>query len=214
MYVITHHHDYDEVLLGPVTWNPKYIASVLRSDLDLDYTPSVTASDESKIPYEIISNVWVRPVVSVTEPINEKIQYHVGPYWSYTPSEATATYVATLKDIDVVKGELKTIIASERYKKEISGVKVTIQGQEVSVDTNRGDRDIFVQKYILMGENETVNWKFPEGWLTLTKSELGQIVSAGATHVQMCFDWESAKVAEIDACVDHAALDNVILVFE
>ena len=40
MYVITHHHDYDEVLLGPIDWKPSFIASVLQDDLDLDEKPS------------------------------------------------------------------------------------------------------------------------------------------------------------------------------
>ena len=50
-----------------------------------------------------------------------------------------------------------------------------------------------------MSDTETSNWKFPEGWLTLTKSELGQCVSAGATHIQSCFDWEKNYTDRIEA---------------
>lgn len=212
MYVITHHHDYDEVLLGPIEWNPKFIASVLRSDLDLPYTPTVLASDTQKVPYEILPNVWVRRVTNVSEEYNPKIQTLIGPYWSYNENqEAIATYVAQNKPLDIVKAELKQEVAAERYKKEIAGVKVTIQGQEVTVDTNRGDRDIFVQKYLLMTDGDTVQWKFPEGWLTITKAELGTIVSAGAAHVQSVFDWESTKTSEIDNALDHGVLNSITI---
>ena len=212
MYVITHHHDYDEVLLGPIEWNPRFISSVLQSDLDLLSRPNILASDERKVPYEILPNVWARKVVEQKEEYNPKTQTLIGPYWTYTQNqEAIAEYRATNKPLDIVKSELKELVAAERYRKEISGVKITIQNTEVTVDTNRGDRDVFVQKYLLMGDNETVDWKFPEGWLTLTKAELGTIVAAGAAHVQNSFTWELNKVSEIDAYQTHAELDAVTI---
>ena len=63
-----------------------------------------------------------------------------------------------------------------------------------------------------MGDNDTVQWKFPEAWLNLTKQELGLIVATGAGHVQGSFDWEVSKVAEIDNCTTHEQLLNVTLV--
>jgi hypothetical protein len=219
MYVITHHHDYDEVLLGPIDWNPKFISSVLQTDLDLLYRPTVLASDEQKVPYEILQNVWVRKVVEQSESINPKTQTLIGPYWSYPAKEDSeaenvgiAEYRATDKPIEIVKSELKEILAAERYKKEVAGVKTTIQGQEVTVDTMRGERDVFVQKYLLMADNDTVEWKFPEIWLTLTKEDLGTAVSAGVNHVQDCFNWEASKVTEIDSCTTLEELDAIVIV--
>jgi hypothetical protein len=63
-----------------------------------------------------------------------------------------------------------------------------------------------------MGENDTVNWKFPEGWLTLTKADLGAAVTAGVAHIQSSFDWEKAKVEEIEAATDAATLDVIVIV--
>jgi hypothetical protein len=211
MYAITHHHDYDEVLLGPIEWKPRFIASVLQQDLDLDQSPTILPSDESKVPYDILPNVRVRKVEVVYEEHNPKIQHHNGPFWSYENDIALATYKTIDKPLDLVKSELKALLAAERYKKEISGVKTTIQGLEVTVDTNRGDRDVFVQKYLLMSDIDTVEWKFPERWLTLTKSDLGQVVNVGATHVQDCFSWEASKVAEIDSCITLEQLDAIVI---
>jgi hypothetical protein len=212
MYVITHHHDYDEVLLGPINWNPRFISSVLQTDLDLDNPPTVLASDEQKIPYDILPNVRVRPVTQVYEEINSKTQRHEGPFWTYTDDAATATWTAVDKPLDQVKGELKAISAAERWNKENAGVTVTVQDVEVWCDTSRGNRDVFLQRYMTMGDADTVNWKFPSTWLTLTKSELGYIVSEGTAYIQSCFDWEVAKNAEIDACTTLAELDAIVIV--
>ena len=211
MYVITHHHDYDEVLLGPITWNPRFIASVLRTDLDLSFTPNIVASDEQKVPYEVLPNVWIRRVTNVSEDHNPKLHTLIGPYWVYNGTEATAEYRKQDKPLEIVKAELKQIVTANRYQKEVAGVKVTIQGVEVTVDTARDNRDVFVQKYLLMSDTDTVDWKFPETWLTLTKADLGIAVQGGVTHVQSQFSWENSKFNEIDACTTLEELDAVIL---
>jgi hypothetical protein len=211
MYVITHHHDYDEVLLGPINWNPRFIASVLRDDLDLNEAPTILASDESKVPYDILPNVRVRPVEAVYAELNAKIQRHEGPFWAYTPDKATATWTAVDKPIDLVKGELKSVTAAKRYEKENAGIKLTIQGTEVTCDTARGSRDIFLQKLLTMGQTETANWKFPEAWINITYAELEYIVTQGTAHIQSSFDWEATKNAEIDACTTLAQLDALVI---
>jgi hypothetical protein len=62
-----------------------------------------------------------------------------------------------------------------------------------------------------MGVDDTVQWKFPEGWLTLTRSDLGTVVTAGSNHVQDQFVWEVNKNTEIDACATATELDAVDL---
>ena len=212
MYVITHHHDYDEVLLGPIEWNPRFIASVLQSDLDLSSRPVITQEDKDKVPYNILPNVRIRPVNTVNEEYNPKTQFLIGPYWSYTDDEATATYVATYKDMDIIRAELKQQLVNERYKKEISGIKVTIQEKEVTVDTSRENRNIYVQRYVTMNDLETIEWKFPEGWFTLTKEELGSVVTACNNHVQSAFNWELQKSIAIDSATNHDELDLIEVV--
>jgi hypothetical protein len=211
MYVITHHHDYDEVLLGPINWNPRYIASVLQSDLDLDTAPTILASDEQRVPYDILPNVRVRKAVTSYAELNAKIQRHEGPFWTYANDEATATFTAVDKPLDLVKGELKSLVAAERYRKENAGIKITIQGTEVTCDTSRENRDIFLQRLLTMTSTDTVNWKFPEAFINITYSELESIINAGVVHIQSCFDWELAKGIEIDACTTLSQLDAIVI---
>jgi hypothetical protein len=209
MYVITHHHQYDEVLLGPIEWRPSFIASVLQSDLDLNFKPNVLMSDEQRVPFSLDfnSNVRIRKYAEVREEINPKIQRHEGPFWSYTDDVATGTYTAANKGLNLIKGEQKNLVTSERYNKEVSGTKVTIQGQEVFVDTSRNGRTVYNEKYQLLADSETINWKFNQIWLTLTKEELKQIVDVVNAHVQSSFDWEMSKHNEIETLSTHEELD-------
>jgi hypothetical protein len=101
---------------------------------------------------------------------------------------------------------MKSRVAEERWKRENKGVTVTIQGNDVWCDTSRGNRDIFMQKYILMGENDIIRWKFPSMWLDLNKTELGTIVALGAGYIQQQFNWESDTVAQINAAENTSQL--------
>lgn len=215
MYVITDHNNGGFVILGPIEWKPRYISDVLSDELDQDVV--ITREDEARVPFEVIPGVKVRKCTIVYQDINPKIHRHEGPFWTYEDAnidiQATALWEQRDQDINIVKSNLKAKVADLRWKRELKGVTLTIQGTDVWCDTSRGNRDIFLQKYTLMGENDTINWKFPgDIWLNLTKTELGYIVSEGAAYIQTCFDWEASQSAIIDACVDLAELDA--LVFE
>ena len=43
--------------------------------------------------------------------------------------------------------------------------------------------------------------KFPEGWFTVTKAELGAVIAGGFTYIQEQFVWEKTFVDRIDATV-------------
>ena len=211
MYVITHHHDYDEVLLGPIDWKPSFIASVLQDDLDLDEKPVVLTSDVEKVPYDILPNVRVRKVEVVHEEINDKIQRHEGPFWTYTDEIGTATFVAVDKPIDLVKGEFKSIVASERYNKEVEGITHTVNGTDVFVSTDREGRKIYFEKLVSIGDTP-IQFKFTDQFVSVTKSDLQSICTAIETHVQQSFDWEVEKNTGIDACTTLEQLDQFVII--
>lgn len=204
MFVIAYDN---QVVLGPMRWNKYRFQNFLREEHELESNlPDSNVSDV----VTVAENCKIYPIKGTENPVfNPVIEMLHGPFWEFTDTVAIFSYVVQPLPKDAIVNMLKSETATERYNREISGTKVTIQGIEVTVDTNRGSRDIFVQKYLLMSDTETVQWKFPEAWLTLTKTELGQIVSAGAAHVQAQFDWESTKVAEIESCTTHKELASV-----
>ena len=93
---------------------------------------------------------------------------------------------------------MKSIVADNRWKLETAGVKVTIQGQELSITTARGERDIYLQALQL--GSDAKSWKFDNNtWLVLSLAELQTIVTAIVTHIQAAFDWENSLITNIDS---------------
>jgi hypothetical protein len=194
MYAVIHK---EKVIIGPKEWNRSFFA--FRFQQLKIATPPMPRTAPSTMPFNLDENTKIVPATVVYEEINPMVQHHRGPIWEIGEDTATATYAATDTPIDQAKGNFRNQAADERYKKEVAGTKITIQDLEVSLDTSRDGRNIFLQKYSLMGDDDTSNWKFPEGWLTLTKAELGLIVMTGAAHIQSAFDWEKSINDKIDA---------------
>lgn len=206
MFVLTQN---DQVILGPMAWNPRMFMSAIEDDCDV--TVSITTGDIQNIPLDLGNGIKIRNAVDVKPELNPKIEMYTGPFWTFTESTGSANYVVVDKPIDLVKKELIEQIAVTRWKAEISGTVATIQDQQVTVDTNRGSRDIFVQQVLLMNDTDTTTWKFPEGWFLLTRAELRSCVNAGVLHVQGAFVWEANKADEINLCTTLQELDAVNL---
>ena len=194
MYALVHK---GRVLSGPRSWNKAFFEFALRSN-KIEFT-FIPRNPTEELPYVINADTKILPVEEARAEINPMIQYNRGPLWEILEDKAIATYEAVDSDLEPAKNNYKNLLAQKRYEKEVSGAKTTIQGLEVSLDTTRDGRNIFLQKYSLMGDADTVNWKFPEGWLTLTKADLGLAVAAGVAHIQSAFDWEKEISDQIDA---------------
>jgi hypothetical protein len=198
-YVITHN---GRVILGPYgEWKPNYMNAVIKRDTNQDV--SIGKADVDNLPLDLGNGIIVRNAVEVHPEIDTRIQRFDGPFWTFTAGLGTATYTVVDKPLDQVRGEMKEKLAQRRYEKEIAGTKATIQGQEVTVETDRDTRNIFIQALMLMGDTDTRSWKFPKDgiWLTLNKADLTAIVTAGAAYIQTQFDWEESTGALIDTAV-------------
>lgn len=177
----------NRVLVGPMNWNRGMFQGALERK-GIKYPLPRTAPND--LPIIIDEHAKIMQVEEIRPELNALVEYYYGPLWDITETKAVANYEVHDSPIESARYNLKQLAAQERYNREVKGTTVTIQDQTVTIDTNRGARDIFVQKYLLMNDTDTVNWKFPETWLTLTKSDLGLCVQAGAEYIQSCFDWE------------------------
>ena len=212
MFLITNlqHH----VIIGPrPDWHQKLFQHAVDEEFENGDIPhAVTIPGAAPTSNTTLNNsviVYHVTDIGITGDYNPKIQKLDGPYFTFTDI-ATSNLIAVNKDIVQVRHELKEIAANTRWIREIKGTTITLQGSTVSLDTNRGSRDIFLQAYQL-GSNGAV-WKFPSCWLTLSNAELGLIVEAVMGHVQTCFVWESTIDAEIDAATTLTALDKIVVV--
>jgi len=208
MYALIHK---ERVLVGPMKWNRGLLDAALQKTDVSGHVPRIAPSPEN-LPLVFDEETKIMPAKYETPPMNEKIERTYGPFWTFDNDVAVGTYKIKDKEIDTVRSELKNVAASERYTKEIAGTTTTIQETEISLDTSREGRNVFVQKYMMMGDDETVNWKFPEGWLTINKVELGQIVQAGAAHIQAQFDWEVGINTQIDEATTLEELDAIVII--
>jgi hypothetical protein len=194
LYAIKHKN---RVVCGPLAWAQKYFATVLKVRHRIDAT--IPGKPPEEIPFIIDEDTSIHEVVKNEPELDTMTQAYHGPFWDVSGDVIVANYEVHDLEIASARNNFRAVAAFERYKKEISNVKVEVQGVEVTCDTSRDGRNIFLQKFTLMGDEDTVNWKFPETWLTLAKAELGSIVQAGASHIQAAFDWEKDINDQIDA---------------
>lgn len=180
--------------LGPREWNYRIFKNELE---DLEFPDKVIPVNNTE--YLDLGDgieIYLAEILPIN--YNPDIEELSGPYWEYSEGKATGSYTTVPLDIQRVRNNFKNKIAAERYRREVSGTVCSIQGVEVEIDTSRDGRNIYVQKYLLMGDSDIVNWKFNSGFKGLTKEELGQMIQAGIVHIQGAFDWESELVDRIE----------------
>lgn len=191
------------VLLGPMPWRQRMFQREIddlldAGDISQRYTIPPIAPETNYL--DLGEGIEIFPVINTDVPAYDPFYEQLaGPFYTYNNNEASAIYNAVPVSLDMSKAALKQVVTDNRYKKEQAGIKLTIQGNEITIDTARGSRDIFLQTYATMGETETINWKFPEMWISVTSTDMALIVSSGKAHIQTCFNWELSTHTAIDA---------------
>jgi hypothetical protein len=186
----------DRVIVGPMNWNRGIFQGSLEKEKIKILLPRVAPDT---LPLVINSDVKIMQVEENRPQINSMVEYYYGPIWDISGDTAIASYVVMDQNIDTARNNFKQLAAEERWKKEVAGTTVEVQGTTVTIETDRETRNIFIQKLSIMSDTETVNWKFPESWLVLSKLDLVQVVTAGAQYIQSCFDWEKDISDQIDS---------------
>lgn len=200
----------DFVLLGPMEWRPRFFQSCLRDDLEIDFNVPLSNDTGEAIIVNDIARIIPVKDIGITADFNPKTQHLIGPFYNFYETYAEMYHNVQDKSIEVVKSELKPIIAANRYRYEVMGITVNIQDKDISILTTREDRGLYLQAFQLGTDN--VNWKFGSEFLTLSNTELSLIVESVVSHVQSAFDWESTKISEIDSLTTLEDLNNISLV--
>lgn len=192
--------------LGPIPWRHRFIQSEL-DDLEVTYT--VPPVEQGYI--RINDNFEIFPVgEAMGDSGDSRWEDPVGPTWEYVDNQAIPTFGKQDKSLDQIRQFIKNDLAAKRYVKEAAGTQVEIRpGIMVTADTSRDGRNIFVQVYGTMADDSTVDWKFPEGWFTITKAELGDVIAGGYTYIQEQFVWEKTYSDRVDAAIDVGELKAI-----
>lgn len=210
MFLLTHLNN--QVIIGPrANWHQPLFQHAVTEEFEMESIDEVVTIPPlppaesgtligTNLKFYKVQDIGI---VGVYNPVIHNLN---GPFFNFPEGVGLVEQysVPIDKPIDIVKQELIAQVADYRWQLESGGTTVTLQGLTVSVSTARGERDIFAQA-LLLGSNDG-NWKFPEGWLTLSNTDLGTIVSTIMAWVQAAFTWEEGKVSEINACTTLSAL--------
>jgi hypothetical protein len=202
MYVIIHKN---RVIAGILPWKAQYFTDVLRTRHRILTELPRNEPEASAFPWTIDADTKIIPAQEDRQQsINPLIEYYYGPTWDLTETSAMAHYEVRPLAIEDCQTNYKAKAGALRYDQEVAGTTVTIDSVEYKIETDRGSRAKYIEKYVTMGD--TANWKFNEGWKQLTKEQLYSIVSAIDTHVQTAFDEELRLNQVIDQCVSTTEL--------
>ena len=198
-----------ELLLGPIAFNYRMINSVLEEELEVDFR--VTSQDYQSVPLSFTEDIRILPARNEVPEHDPRFQSVAQTSHTITDTEVVFGYGVGDKTLEQIKTEYKAAVAPERWNKENTTVTVTINDNEITVSTSRDNRLSLVSK--LLSGDGPYNFKFNDGvWEEISKTDLQTILTEIDTVVQAAFDWELAKLAEIDACVDGEAVYAVVIV--
>jgi len=196
MYVIVHKN---RVIAGILPWNAQYFTNVLRTRHRISTELPRNEPEASAFPWIIDADTKIIPAQEDREQsINPLIECYHGPTWDLTDTSAMAHYEVKPLTLEDCQTNYKAKASTLRYDQEVAGTTFTMDGVEYKIETDRGSRAKYIEKYMTMGD--AANWKFVEGWRQLTKEQLYSVVSAIDTHVQAAFDEELRLHQTIDQC--------------
>ena len=200
------------VTLGPVTWRQRFIQTEINDLVESEElsTPYVIPATEQG--YIDIGDGFEIFPVDLTTPVFDSIyQSLAGPFWTYENNVATGTYTVNDLDINVVKANLKQVVASERYRKQNLGTTVTVANTSFSVGTDTTTINTLISLASATG-SDTINYKSPNGFISVTGADIETIVSQIHAYVQTQFNWEKTTNETIDAAADVATLQAIEIV--
>ncbi|NDD85210.1 DUF4376 domain-containing protein [bacterium] len=161
-------------------------------------------------PYTVDENTKIYSVApGVDHDIDPKIHARNGPFWKFTENHALYHYEPLLLELEAAKNLLLPEIAAERWRRENSGVKVTIQGIEYSFASDRDTRNVL--QNALNSNQLTFNWKVNSTvWLELSQQDIALVLQFILSHIQSCFDWEKTTIDTLMSFTTHDQISEFI----
>jgi hypothetical protein len=195
-----------------------YNVRMINSELEeLEVEETITTQSYTNIPIHFSDGLThLLPLEKDIPPYDPKY-YDVGNFtWeiieeNQVPTKVLLTYPIIEKTLEEVKTLRKSEVAPERWNKENTTVSVTLYNKTITVSTGRENRLALVSKVVSDGGMH--NYKFDDGeWLEISSADLVTILNAIDDVVQAAFDWEYAKLAEIDACNTIGDVYDVVII--
>lgn len=209
MYALIHD---SQIVLGPIGFNYRMFNSELE-ELGLEYR--VIPKDYDRVPIYFNDKTCLLPVVQNIPEYDDRLQEPENSEWEIIkendiPIRVEFTYSIIDKSLEKIKSDYKQPLSAFRQQKENVLIDINLSGTVVNVSTDFRERLSFVTK--LVSSPGPHKFKFRNGvWKEITTAELEYIISQIDAKVQEAFDWEYAKIQEIDACTTGEEVYNVII---
>jgi hypothetical protein len=198
------------VIWGPKRWSKVGFERVLQDDLEITF--SLPVNNDNFTPITVDANTKILRVIELDVPaLQDRIERLDGPYWNFFEDRAEIYYVAGPLPLEFVKAKIKERIAEIRFNKETRGFQANVQNTMVTIETSREARAVMLETASDMQAGDTVEWKFKEGWFTITRAQMIAMRTASKNFVQSTFTWEKNKSAAIDAAVTLQELRDLIV---
>lgn len=200
------------VLLGPIEWRPRFIQSELNDLVDAGEKATAYTISPTETGYVDCGDGFeIFPIASsegsAHDPIYEQL---AGPFYTYDNNVASEVYNVLDRDISHVKESLKQVVKTERQRKQLLGTTININGIDMTLATDADELTNFVSLLASIGE-DSVNWKFKEGFITLAKANVQSIVNAIRSHIQTQFDWEKTIGETIETSTELTSLKSLTI---
>ena len=189
--------------LGPMGFNVKYINADLE---DLEVEERISPQSYTELPIHFSDGLTHLLPIEKVIPEHDPKYHNIGNFtWEIIedieddiPIKVIFTYPIVDKTLEEVKVIRKQEVSPYRREKENTTITLDINGTSVQVSTSREERVLLASK--LSAAPGPHNFKFANTWLEVSTENLQYIISEIDKIVQAAFDWELAKLQEIDAC--------------
>jgi hypothetical protein len=197
-----------ELLLGPISFNYRMINSVLEEELEVDYR--VTSQSYQSVPIIITEDIKILPTRDDNPEYDPRFESLSNITYEITETEVIFRHTKLEKPLEQIKDEYKQSVKPERQNKENQYITVSVQNTELTLLTSREQRTQLINKLTSLAETDTVLYKFNDNtWINVSKSDLEYVIKQIDLKVQEAFDWEYAKLQEIDSCQTWQEVYNV-----
>ncbi|PPD53664.1 MAG: hypothetical protein CTY12_04670 [Methylotenera sp.] len=201
----------NRVILGPIIWSKYRFEQKIT---ELGYTTDLPYAKEDKEVVVVNNDVIIRAfgadVVPTYDSLTEEL---VGPIMVVNKDgTVNFEYSTSTKPIYSIQNELIDRIVDSRKNEEHNKLTVTVQKQEVVLNSIRGELANFMAaqtSYV-----GPINWKFKNCWLTVDDGDIKTVINNIVQRLQFLYDWEYNKILEIQKTEKVEDLKNIITSFK
>ena len=130
--------------------------------------------------------------------------------WLSYRNQKLSSFATSSNWMDSSKANIKSYIATDR--KEKTEETLTFNGNRINLTNNtRTSLSLRVSSLVNQPNNTMTAWKFVDGYVNLTKTEMIDLLNFVSNYIQDCFDVENSASILVDGCENLTDIKNLTL---